>query len=320
MSFAAPLVLLGLLVLLALLLWFLIDQRARRRAAGTFVSAALVDSVAPNRPGLRRAIPPLLLGLALAALIVAAARPQIRVTRPVKGATVMLANDVSSSMTATDVSPSRLAAAQKAAVSFTRQVSDSIAVGSIEFARRPTLLQSPSTDHALARQAVASLSPGGGGTAIGEAIAVALTAIRHAPKVAGKTPPGAIVLLSDGTSNVGVGPVAEAAVARKAGVKIETIAIGTGHGTITTKTQDRHSSTEPVPVNPTELQQIAKASGGTFYRAPDQASARAIYTKLATALGHHRVQQGLIAEVAGAGLLLLVLGAGLSLRWFGSLA
>jgi Ca-activated chloride channel family protein len=319
-SFAAPLVLLGLLVLPVLILWFLLDQRARRRAADAFVSTPLIASVAPNRPGIRRVIPPLLLGLALAALIVAAARPQIPVIRPIKGATVMLANDVSNSMSATDVSPTRLAAAQKAAISFTRQVSDTIAVGSIEFARRPTLLQSPSTDHALARQAVASLTPGGGGTAIGEAIEVALTSIKHAPKVAGKTPPGAIVLLSDGTSNVGVGPVAEAAVARKAGVKIETIAIGTRSGTYEQKRKDGQTTRQPVPVNPTELEQIARVSGGTFYRAPDQASARAIYTELATTLGKQRVQQGLIAEVAGAGLVLLVLGAGLSLRWFGSLA
>jgi Ca-activated chloride channel family protein len=275
--------------------------------------------VAPERPGVRRVIPPLLLALALAALIVAAARPQVRVTRPVKGATVMLTNDVSNSMTSTDVKPTRLGAAQKAAISFTNTVVGTIAVGSIEFARRPTLLQSPSTDHSLARQAIASLKPGGGGTAIGEAIETGLTSIKNAPKVAGKRPPGAIVLLSDGTSNVGVSPITAAAAAKQQKVKIYTIAIGTSHGT-QKETKDGKSVSTPVPVNPTELRQIAKTSGGTFYAAPNRATARTIYTNLATQLGHRKVEQGLIAEVAGAGLVLLVLGGGLSLRWFGALA
>jgi Ca-activated chloride channel family protein len=318
-SFAAPLVLLGLLVLVGLALWYAIESRRRRTAAGAFVAAPLTASVAPNRPGVRRLIPVLLIGLALAALIVAAARPQIRVTKPVKGATVMLANDVSDSMTSTDVKPSRLGAAQKAAISFTERVVDTIAVGSVEFARRPTLLQSPSTDHTLARQAIAGLKPGGGGTAIGEAIETALTAIKNAPKVAGKRPPGAIVLLSDGTSNVGVSPISAAGLAKRQKVKIYTIAIGTSHGT-QQETKDGKTVSTPVPVNPTELRQIALTSGGTFYRAPNRSTARTIYTDLARKLGHRKVEQGLIAEVAGAGLVLLVLGGGLSLRWFGTFA
>ncbi len=319
MSFAAPLVLLGLLVLVGLALWYVIEARRRRRASAAFVAAPLVASVAPERPGVRRIIPPLLLALALAALIVAAARPQIRVTRPVKGATVMLTNDVSNSMTSTDVKPSRLGAAQKAAISFTEKAVDTIAVGSIEFARRPTLLQSPSTDHDLTRQAIASLKPGGGGTAIGEAIETGLTAIKNAPKVAGKRPPGAIVLLSDGTSNVGVSPISAATMAKQQKVKIYTIAIGTSHGT-QKETKDHKTVSTPVPVNPTELRQIAKTSGGTFYSAPNRATASQIYNSLARQLGHRKVEQGLIAEVAAAGLVLLVLGGGLSLRWFGAFA
>jgi Ca-activated chloride channel family protein len=318
-SFAAPLVLLGLLVLLALAVWYIVEQRRRARRDAAFVTAPLRDSVAPHRPGIRRVIPPLIMALALAALIVAAAKPQIRVNKPVKGATVMLANDVSNSMTSTDVNPTRLAAAQKAAITFTEDAVGTIGVGSIEFARKPTLLQSPSTDHLLARQAVEGLKVGGGGTAIGEAIQTALTAIKGAPKVANKTPPGAIVLLSDGTSNVGPSPVTLAATAKKQGVKIYTIAIGTSAGTYQEKLKDGKSQTTHAPVNPTELQQIAKTSGGTFYSAPDQASASAIYTKLATQLGNHKVNQGLITEVAAAGGLLLLIGGGLSLRWFGSI-
>lgn len=319
MSFAAPLVLLGLLILPVLAGWYLAEQRRRTRAAGAFTSAALIPSVAPRRPGARRHVPLALLALALALLIGAAARPQVHVRAPIKGATVMLVNDVSASMTARDVSPSRLAAAQKAATTFTRKVPASIAIGAIAFARRPTLLASPSSNHAVAASAIARLRSGGGGTAIGEAIDTALTAIDSAPKVAGKRPPGAIVLLSDGSSNVGISPLAAAAEARRQKVRIDTIAIGTAAGTITGEL-NRKLTTIPVPVSPGQLRAIAEDSGGTFYSAPDQASAGAIYAHLAQTLGRHTVERGLIGEVAAAGLVLVLIGGGLSLRWFGALA
>jgi Ca-activated chloride channel family protein len=318
-SFATPPVLLGWLALPALAVWYVAAQRHRVQAGAAFVTDALTASVAPLRPGPRRHIPMLLMALALALLIAAAAKPQVRVTQTVTGAVVMLANDVSNSMTSTDVSPSRLGAAERAAISFTEKVPSSIAIGSIEFARRPTLLQSPSTDHSLARTAIRKLTPGGGGTAIGVTIETALAAIKSAPKIAGKKAPGAIVLLSDGTSNVGVSPSAAAQQAKKQKVKIYTIAIGTTHGT--EKDTFKGKTTDiPVPVNPSELKQIAQASGGSFYAAPDQTTAQAIYARLAQKLGHVKVQKSLIVEFAGAGLLLLLVGGGLSLRWFGALA
>jgi Ca-activated chloride channel family protein len=317
-SFAAPLVLLGLLVLPALAALYVAEQRRAVRAAGAFASLALAASVAPRRPGRRRHIPFIVIALGLAVAIVAIARPRVRVTVPVKAATVMLANDVSDSMTSTDVSPTRLGAAKQAAITFTSVAPTSIAIGSIAFARHPMLLQSPSTDHSLARAAISKLQPGGGGTAIGEAIEIALLAIKSAPKVDGKHPPGAIVLLSDGTSNVGIGPASASAAARKAKVKIYTIAIGTSSGTEQDKTKDG-TKTVPVPVNPSELEQIAQSTRGTFFAAPDQARASAIYATLATELGHRRAYRGLIAEFAGGALVLLVLGGGLSLYWFGRL-
>jgi Ca-activated chloride channel family protein len=318
-SFAAPLVLLGLLVLPALAVWYILEQQRRSGAAGVFVSSPLIASVAPRRPGIRRHVPITIMAGALGVLIVGAARPQYRTTVPVKAASVMLTNDVSDSMTSTDVKPSRLAAAQKAAITFTDKVPSGIAVGSVKFARRPTLLQSPSTDHALAQAAVASLKPGGGGTAIGEAIETALAAIKSAPKVNAKTPPGAIVLLSDGTSNVGVSPIDAAKLAKQEHVKIYTIAIGTASGTMQELKQGK-TVTLPVPVNPTQLDEIAQASDGTFYRAADLATASTIYTNLAKQLGHKKVTKGLIGEFVGAGLLLLLVGGGLSVRWFGALA
>jgi Ca-activated chloride channel family protein len=311
-SFAAP------LVLPLLGAWYLREQDRRVHAARAFATEPLTPSVAPHRPGWRRHVPYALFALALAALIVAAARPRHNVSVPVKGATVMFANDVSDSMQATDVKPSRLGAAKRAALSFVNAVSPSIELGSIEFARDPVLLQPPTSDHQLTRAAIAGLAPGGGGTAIGEAILTALRAIATAPKIDGKHPPGAVILISDGTSNVGVSPIAVARAASQRHVKIYTVSIGTAAGTIKLKRGGR-DVTSAVPVNPTELAQIAATSGGQAFRAIDSAAAQTIYSHLAKRLGQRRVSRGLVAVFAGAGLVLLCAGLAVSLLWFGRL-
>jgi Ca-activated chloride channel family protein len=318
-SFAAPLVLLGLFALPAAAAIYVAEQRRRTRAMSAFVTTALLASVAPRRPGWRRHAPYALLGLGLLALILAAARPQRSVQRPVKGATVMLVNDTSASMTSTDVKPSRLGAAKQAATSFLGHVSPLTEVGSIAFARHVLLLQSPTTDHSLTRSAITGIKPGGGGTAMGNALAQALASIKSAPKINGKRPPGSVILISDGAANTGVNPVSVAAQAKHQKVKVFTISIGTTHGfaEIPHKTGSVRTA---VPVNPTELGQIAAASGGHAYRAPDSATLSAIYTGLAKVLGHRRVEQLLTGFFAGAGLVLVALGAGLSLLWFARLA
>ncbi|HEX3616474.1 MAG TPA: VWA domain-containing protein [Solirubrobacteraceae bacterium] len=319
MSFAAPLVLLGLIALPAAAAIYVAEQRRRARAMSAFVTTALLASVAPRQPGWRRHAPYVLLALGLLALILAAARPQRPVQRPLKGATVMLVNDTSASMTSADVKPSRLGAAKRAATSFLGHVSPSTEVGSIAFARHVLLLQSPTSDHSLTRSAIAGIEPGGGGTAMGNALAEALAAIKTAPKVNGKRPPGSVILISDGAANTGVNPVNVAARAKHQKVKVFTISIGTAHGfaEIPHKTGSVRTA---VPVDPTELGQIAAASGGRAYRAPNSATLSAIYTDLAKVLGHRRVEQLLTGFFAGAGLVLVALGAGLSLLWFARLA
>jgi Ca-activated chloride channel family protein len=318
-SFAAPLVLLGLIALPAAAAIYVAEQRRRARAMSAFVTTALLASVAPRRPGWRRHAPYALLGLGLLALILAAARPQRPVQRPLKGATVMLVNDISASMTSSDVKPSRLGAAKRAATSFIGHVSSSTEVGSIAFARHVLLLQSPTTDHSLTRSAIAAIGPGGGGTAMGNALTQALASIKSAPKVNGKRAPGSVILISDGAANTGANPVSVAAEAKHEKVKVFTISIGTSHGfaEIPHKTGPVRTA---VPVDPTELGQIATASGGQAYRAPNSATLSAIYTDLATVLGHRRVEQLLTGFFAGAGLVLIALGAGLSLLWFARLA
>jgi len=318
-SFAAPLVLLGLVALPALAALYAREQRRRANAMTAFVATPLLASVAPRRPGWRRHAPYVLLGIGIVALIIAAAGPQRAVQKPIKGATVMLVNDVSASMAATDVTPSRLVAARRAATSFVKRATAAMEVGSIEFARRPVVLQSPTTDHALTRAAVASISPGGGGTAMGDALNLALTQIRNAPKVGQKRPPGSVILISDGAANVGVNPVIVAGQAKRRHVRIYTISVGTPHGVITIHRRGGEVQA-PVPVDPTELAQISQTSGGHAYRAPDSATLNAIYSNLAKALSHHRAEQRLTGYFAGAGLLLVALGLGASLLWFARLA
>jgi Ca-activated chloride channel family protein len=256
------------------------------------------------------------LGLAGAALIIALAEPEHRVLVPVKSATVMLASDISDSMRATDVGPSRLQAAQLAARRFAASAPRTVRVGQIEFARRPSLLQSPTANHILVIQAISQLKPGGGGTAIGEALQTALNSIATAPKLHGKRPPGAVVLLSDGTSNVGVSPLRLAVQAKRQHVPIYTIAIGTSTGTIS----GRHGARIPVPVSPQQLASIAADSGGRAYTAADSQHATAIYAHLAKTLGHTHVKRTVIAGLAGLALGLLLIGSALSLLWFARLA
>ena len=318
MSFAWPFILVALVAIPLAVVWYLREQRRRAGAAAAFSQPQLAASTRPHRPGWRRHAPMLVFLLAVAVLILAAARPQRTVAVPINSAAIMLATDVSSSMAATDVRPSRLAAAQRAASQFVAALPASAQVGQLQFARRPTVLQAPTSNHALAQAAIAELRPGGGGTAIGESIQVAvhlLTALRQN----GRRPPGAIVLLSDGASNVGVGPLLAARQAKSQHIPVYTIAIGTPHGTIAIK---RHSqaATVPVPVSPTQLADIARQSGGRTFTAADSAKASAVYAHLAALLGHKNVKRELTASVAGGGLILLLIGSILSLWWFARLA
>ena len=209
MSFEHPVVLVALLAIPFLVKWYFSHQRRRAQAASAFVTPALTPSVAPQRPRWRRHVPMLAFLLALILLIVAAARPQRTLARTVDSASIMLANDTSGSMAATDVAPSRLVAAQRAADGFLASVPSSVRVGLLQFNTKVTLLQSPTTDHALVHSALAQLRVTGG-TAIGDALRTALHTLAAVPRVGGKQPPSAIVMLSDGASDVGSDPITAA--------------------------------------------------------------------------------------------------------------
>ena len=317
MSFAAPLVLLTLLAIPLLILWYAGQQRRRAVAASAFVAPALTASVAPRRPRWRRHVPMLVFALALAVLIAAAARPQRSVAVPVTNGAIMLANDVSSSMQATDVAPSRLGAAERAAKRFLAKVPSTVQVGLLEFARTPVVLQSPTTNHALTEAAFAQLHTSGG-TAVGVTILTAVQELKSLPLVHGKRPPGAIVLISDGASNVGADPLAAARQAAAQHIPIYTVAVGTPNGTILIKRRSG-TVTAPVPLSSQQLGQIAHISGGRAFTASNAAGLSAVYTHLAAQLGRKHVKHEITASFAGGGLALLLLGSAMSLRWFGRL-
>ena len=318
MTFANPIVLVALLAIPLLVWWYSGQQRRRSQAASAFVMPALTPSVAPRRPGWRRHAPMIAFALALAVLVFAAARPERTVAKPVTDGAIMLADDVSSSMQATDVAPTREQAAQRAARHFLANVPGTVQVGMLAFARTPTVLQSPTTDHAVTKAAIGKLPKFSGGTAVGDAILTAVHQLRGIPKIDGRRPPGAIVLISDGASNVGIGPLEAARQARALHIPVYTISVGTPTGTISIK-RGSQTVTGHVPVSREQLAEIAHASGGRTFETSDAAGVSAAYAHLAAQLGHKQVKQEITASFAGGALVLLLLGGALSLRWFGRL-
>jgi Ca-activated chloride channel homolog len=318
-SFAEPLVLLALLAVPLLTAWYVAEQRNRRAAAAAFAAPAVQPSVSPRQPRWRRHAPMIALALAIAVLIAAAAKPQRTVAVPVERASIVLATDVSGSMTATDVQPSRLAAAKRAARQFLEKVPSRVNVGVVAFNDTTRMLQSPTRDRDAVSAAIESMQPSGG-TATGEAIARSVRAVRGTGSDRAKRRvPAAVVLLSDGASTSGQDPVAAAQAARRAKVPVYTVTLGTEGGTITVPRRGGGTVTRPVPPDPSSLAQIARASGGKAFNADSTNGLSEIYERLGSQLGHKKEKRQITRAFAGGGLLLLLAGVGMSMRWFGRL-
>jgi Ca-activated chloride channel family protein len=315
-SFAEPLVLLGLLALPLLALYYAAEQRNRRLAAAAFAEPAVQPSVAPDRPRWRRHAPMIAAALALAILIMAAAKPQRTVAVPVERASIVLATDVSGSMTATDVKPNRLVAAKRAARRFLEEVPARVNVGVLAFNGTPTVLHSPTRDRDAVRGAINGMSPSGA-TATGEAIASGTLMLRSRGSRSNRRPPAAILLLSDGTSTRGRDPVEQARAARRLNVRVYTVTLGTDQGTITVTRQDGSTYSRPVPPDPDSLAQIARVSRGKAYTAGSTDRLKEVYEELGSELGHKDEKRQITSVFAGGGLVLLLTGIAMSMRWFG---
>lgn len=315
MSFGAPAVLLALLALPLLVAWYAGEQRRRREAADAFALPAVRRSVAPERPRWRRHVPALAVLLALATLVLAAGRPQRTVAVPVERATIVLATDVSGSMQATDVQPNRLVAAKRAAREFVSKVPKRVNIAVIAFNSSARVLASPTRDRAAVDAAIDNLGSSGG-TAAGEAVHTALAAIG---KRGTKRPPAAIVLLSDGATTSGRDPVAAARTAGAAKVPVYTVALGTADGTITVPRRGGGTEVRRVPPDTRALEQMAEVSGGRSFSATSAAGLSDVYERLGSQLGRKDEKRQITSAFAGGGLLLMLAGAGMSLRWFGRL-
>jgi len=316
MSFGSPLVLIGLLAIPVAVVLYVVSQGRRKQAALAFAAPHMADSVAPRRPGWRRHAPMIAFLIALAVLVVAAARPEHTVAVPVERASIMLMTDVSSSMMATDVAPNRLTAARKSAQQFVDEVPDQVNVGVMAFNQTPSLLQAPTTDRAAVTAALNRMTASGN-TASGDAINTGVRVLQSIPAENGKKAPAAIVLLSDGKSTSGVDPVVAARAAGKKKIPVYTVALGTADGTVEVPLKSGGTKTNKVPPDPAALAEVAKVSGGRAYTAQDADQLSQVYDDLGSQLGHEDQQKEMTAGFAGGALVLILIGAAMSLRWFG---
>jgi Ca-activated chloride channel homolog len=301
----------------ALLAAYLLVQRARRRAVMRFTSVAMLESVAPRRPGWQRHIPAGALLAALVLLVVAFAQPARVVRTPRQRATVILALDVSGSMVANDVSPTRLAAAEKAAKNFVSALPSGVQLGLVTFSNAASVVVAPTSDRSTVSAAIDSLQARGG-TATADAIQLSLNAVAALPKGAGgKTAPAAIVLMSDGTPTIGRNDLSPAeavasatAAARDAGVHINTIAFGTPDGVVTVQ-----GRTTPVPSDPGAMAQIASESGGRTFTAQTAGQLNSVYKEIGRVVGYDTHRREITAWFTGVALAVAIAAAIAALVW-----
>jgi Ca-activated chloride channel family protein len=313
MEFREPL----LLVLLALIplavAAYVAAQRRRRRYAVRYTNVDLLAGIAGAGP--LRHLPALLTLLALASLLVAMARPQRTVAAQRKEATVVLVSDTSGSMLAKDVRPDRLSAARSAALTLARQVPEDFRIGLIKFGSTAEQVIEPTTDRTRLEVALKALTVKGA-TAMGDGLKLGLDAAETPiPDGLGGTRklPTAIVLLSDGASTRGSDPIDIATQAKKAKIKIYTVALGTPGGVLETKRTDGSTRQEKVPPDTLTLQEIARETGGRYFNAPDADQLQAVYSGLATRFATVHEKREMTATFAGGGLVLLLGGLAFSL-------
>jgi Ca-activated chloride channel family protein len=253
----------------------------------------LLESVAPKRPSRWRHLPAILLVLSLLMFTVAMAGPTHDVRIPRNRAVVMLVIDVSQSMRATDVSPSRLAAAQEAAKQFAGQLTPGINLGLIAYAGTASVLVSPTTNRDATKNAIDKLQLADR-TATGEGIFTALQAIATVGAVIGggdTPPPARIVLMSDGKETVPSNPdnpkgaYTAARTAKDQGVPISTVSFGTPYGYVQINDQR-----QPVPVDDVMLKKIAALSGGDPYSASSLEQLKQVFTNLQEQIGYETIK------------------------------
>lgn len=317
MTFLAPQWLLLLVAVAALVGAYVVVQLRRKTFVARFSNVELLGSVAPRRPGWRRHLTFALLLIGLSVLSVGVAKPTAAVRVPRERATVIMAIDVSLSMEATDVLPSRLAAAKSAARAFVDLLPARINLGLVSFGGNASLLVAPTVDRNVVKTAIDRLELQQS-TAIGEAVFTSLEAISvfsQATTARGdKPPPARIVLLSDGANNKGRPVESAALAARQDGVQVSTIAFGTDGGTVTFDGQ-----TVPVPADKVALQALAQATGGSFQAAASEQELRSVYANIGSQIGYTIQHRDISWRFLLAGVLCVIAAAASAMLWAGRL-
>jgi Ca-activated chloride channel family protein len=336
MTFEWPLLLWSLALVPILLLLYIVMQRRRRMYAVRFTNLALLKEVVGRRPGLRRHIPPLLFLLGLGALLVSLARPTAVVAVPRDEADVVLVVDVSGSMTARDLSPSRIEAARQAALTFVQALPPNTRVGLVSFATRARINTPLTRDRTLIANAIRDLDADGG-TAIGDGIVAALDVLRQGQPDAGNRPnvtatpgrgqistsstsltpatplTGTIVLLSDGASSAGQPPQQAATRAQQAGVTVQTVGIGQR------SSGARANNGVSAELDERTLQEIARTTGGEYFYAAQSSDLQRIYSSIGSRVSWNQERTEVTALVSALGTGILIVASLFSLRWMHAL-
>jgi Ca-activated chloride channel family protein len=318
-SFQSPVYLLALLAVPATVAIYLLADRRRRAGAARFASPMLILSVAPAGPGFRRHLPLALYAVALAAVAFALARPEVTVAVPEERAAVVLTTDISGSMEARDVEPSRMTAVRRAALEFLEEAPEELRIGAVAFNHAVRRVEPPRAEQREdTRTLIERLRPSGG-TATGEGLAAALGLISRPGSRDRERPPAAIILLSDGTSTHGRDPVDVARQAARLRIPIYTVAFGTDAGTIEVRRPDGTMTTRSVPPDREAMRRVATISGARTFSANAGAELATVYERLGSQVATSEERREVTAAFVGGAAAFLLLGGALSLRWFGRL-
>ncbi|MDR7304429.1 VWA domain-containing protein [Haloactinomyces albus] len=315
-GFTAPGWFLLLLVVAALTVGYVWVLRRRSTHTMRFSNLALLERVAPKRQGWPRHVPMGLLGVSLILLTVALAGPTAEQRIPRNRATVMLTMDVSLSMKAEDVRPSRFEAAKVAAKEFADELTPGVNLGLVSFSGTATTMVMPTTDRASVKQAIDSLQLSEA-TATGDGIKAAMTAIESFGRMIGGAkgpPPARIVLMADGGQTIPReldaprGAYTQARAAKRAGIPISTISFGTKYGTIRIDGESQR-----VQVDDEAMRTIAELSGGEFHKAASAEQLRQVYDTLQKQIGYEIKRTDASKPWLVLGTLMAIVAAGVSL-------
>jgi Ca-activated chloride channel homolog len=317
-SFASPLLLVLLLVVPAAVAGYLWLERRRDARAAGWAAPALLPNLVERPSSWRRHLPTALLLLGVALLLVGFARPRTSISVKRQDATVVLVLDVSGSMAAKDAQPSRLGAARASALRFVDRLPKGYRMALVTFSDHAAVSVPATHDLAAMRTAIGRANSGPQGTALADAVVRAVdVGISVKGQTQNRRPPAVVVLFSDGGQTAGrVTPAQAAAKAKKAGIPVSTVAIGTPDGVVLQPLQGGFTERIQVPAQDAVLRSIAQGSAGRFYAGVANVDAKTIYSELGSRVGRQNKTVEVTAAAAGGGIALMLAGAVLSGLWF----